>query len=428
MYNLFLTGEIKVGKSTLLNNVIEKLDSSIGGFTTEPVFKDKKLSNFQLISLYDGRYGYDIGRIDNMKNRMEEYTKIFDNEGVDILERSIKDREIIVMDEIGIIESKAFEFHNTIKKALNSQKVVIGVLKKAKNDFLDYIKNRVDTIVVDVTESNRDVLEEQLIDILKKWDIKLKTRGFMGWSKENKKFYNEALEHPGNEYPQVFIEEMRKDINEFKNIKVLDIGAGTGVFTFPLLNEGAEVTAVDSSFSACESIREKAIKKHIHKMKCIISDWTKISYDEKYDIAICAFCFNGVEDKSYLEKLIKCTKQRIYIITYKQKYHKNFKSDEFYSRIGRKPKKFSCNKKNIFKNLDEIKCKYSFKEIKFPFSQYFKNFDEARSFFYNHFKIESEKDKKITDEFIKENLKKVKNELVFPNYRESIMINIDLSK
>ncbi|WMJ82199.1 nucleoside-triphosphatase [Clostridium sp. MB40-C1] len=428
MHNLFLTGRVKVGKTTLLNNILEKLDNSIGGFTTEPVFKGQKLTNFQLISLYDGSYGYDIGRIDSMENKRQEYTKIFDNEGVDILKKSLKDREIIVMDEIGVIESQAFKFQNIIKKALDSPKVVIGVLKKAENDFLDYIKEREDTVVIEVTENNRDILENKLIDILKKWDIKLKTRSFMGWSKENKKFYNEALEHPGNRYPQVFIEEMKKDINKFKNIKVLDIGAGTGVFTFPLLHEGAEVTAVDSSFSACQSIREKAITKKVNKMKCIVSDWTKINYEEKYDIAICAFCSNGVEDKSYLEKLIKYTKDRIYIINYKQKHHKNFKSDELYSNIGRKPKKHSFTKKNIFKNLDELKCNYSYKEIKFPFSQYFKSFDEAKNFFYNHFNIESEKEKKITDEFIKENLKEVKNELVFPNYRESIMINVKLSK
>ena len=62
MKNLFLTGEIGVGKSTLLKKLIEKINTSIGGYVTERVIDNNTLK-YNLISLYDGTEEYTISKM-----------------------------------------------------------------------------------------------------------------------------------------------------------------------------------------------------------------------------------------------------------------------------------------------------------------------------------------------------------------------------
>lgn len=428
MRNLFLTGDINVGKSTLLRKVLDNLDNSIGGFVTQDVSNRSDMKQYQLISLYDGDYGYNIGNIKNMIENRDKVIKIFDEVGCEILEKSVQCRDIIVMDEIGVIESQALKFQNIIKNILNSEKIVLGVLKKADSSFLNYIKSREDTVVIDVTKDNRDGLVEKIMAILYYWNVKVRKGSYLRWNDDEVKYYKEALNHPKNKYPYVFMEEIKKSFNTLNKVKVLDIGAGVGTFTFPLLKEGAIVTAVDSSFSGCKVIRDEAVHKSIKDLNCFISDWTKIKYFDTYDIGICAFCFNGIEDRECLQKLMSIIKSKIYIITHKKGHHNNFKSNEFYKRIGRVPRKKSTESyKSIVEGLEELNLKYRFKEITFPFGQYFKNTEDAEEFFLKHFKVYSENEKCILKEFINENLRKSGDEWVFPNYRESVMIEVDLA-
>ncbi|MCY6369785.1 nucleoside-triphosphatase [Clostridium ganghwense] len=426
MKNLFLTGAIGVGKSTLLKKVLEKLYNSIGGFKTEGLLRDNK-KTYQMISLYDGSYGYEIGTIKITNENKQKYTTVFDDIGVQIIQNSLIDREVIVMDELGVIEADALIFQKVVKECLDSEKIVLGVLKKHKNSFLDYIKNREDTIVIEVTKENRESLEEYIIHILIGWNVRIKTKGISRWSKEKVRWYNEALNHPENKYPEAFIDEMKKDFKSFQGMKVLDIASGTGVFTFPLSDMGAEVTAVDSSFSGCESIRKQVIDKEIKNVKCITADWTTINVKEKYDISICAFCQDAVNSGALIKKLMNCTKYRIYIITYKHKEHKNFKVDELYPRLGRKKRIFSYDIKDMFNVFKDAQCLYDCKEVSVPFSQYFKNLEETRRFFYDHFNIKTKGEQEIIEEFLHENLGKYKNQIVFPNKRECLMVNIQLS-
>ena len=39
MNNLFLTGKIGVGKSTILKNALKKIDLSVGGYVTERIYE-----------------------------------------------------------------------------------------------------------------------------------------------------------------------------------------------------------------------------------------------------------------------------------------------------------------------------------------------------------------------------------------------------
>lgn len=73
MTNLFLTGQVGIGKSTILQEVLEKLNLSIGGYITEKVDEDN-IRTFTVKSLYDGVEKYTIGKV-NKKNGSRIFIK-----------------------------------------------------------------------------------------------------------------------------------------------------------------------------------------------------------------------------------------------------------------------------------------------------------------------------------------------------------------
>ena len=58
------------------------------------------------------------------------------NEGIfSVLEKSFHERNAIIMDELGFMESKAYKFKDIVLKLLDSSNTVIGVLKKRDCEF-----------------------------------------------------------------------------------------------------------------------------------------------------------------------------------------------------------------------------------------------------------------------------------------------------
>jgi nucleoside-triphosphatase len=173
--NVFLTGAIKCGKSTLVNKILEKLNLSYSGYRTLPYF---------INGLHQGFYieGY----IENenickpISVKIEGYKMIpileaFEIIGVDIVKRSIDslNSKIILIDEIGFLEKEAYKFKEEIKKCLDSQKFVIGVLRKMEDEFFDYIKDREDTLVIDIENIDyefRGKICNNIIDLFKEYE------------------------------------------------------------------------------------------------------------------------------------------------------------------------------------------------------------------------------------------------------------------
>lgn len=169
--NLFLTGEIGVGKSTIIRNVIESSysDKNIGGFKTLPYIEDGEFQGY-----YISEY---IDELDSLSSRAivgvnigGKYGKkcigkpgVFESIGVAILERCLEEKkEIIVMDELGFFESEAENFKRGIHNILDGGTKVLGVLKKKETIFLDSIKNREDVLILEVDKNNRDSLKETI--------------------------------------------------------------------------------------------------------------------------------------------------------------------------------------------------------------------------------------------------------------------------
>ena len=165
MKNLFLTGKVGVGKSTILKNALKEFDISVGGYITKRIF-DGYYRKYTVKSLYDNKEEYTIVRVDSRDNSKEGFMSSFENGVVSILDKSFKHRDLIVLDELGCAENDMSIFTSKVFQLLNSNKIVFGILKDNNCKFLEDIKNRDDVIIIRITEENRDYISEEVVDIL----------------------------------------------------------------------------------------------------------------------------------------------------------------------------------------------------------------------------------------------------------------------
>jgi len=168
--NILLTGNPRVGKTTIIKKVVENL-RDVGGFYTEEIGEGYR-KGFRIITL-DGKEGI-LAHMDiKSRYRVGKYgvnIEDLENIAVKSVEKGL-DRDIIVIDEIGKMELFSEKFRNTLEKALDTGKV-LGTIMKKSNYFADKVKNRKDVKVLLVEESNRDVLVEEIKEILNQKNLK----------------------------------------------------------------------------------------------------------------------------------------------------------------------------------------------------------------------------------------------------------------
>lgn len=163
--NIFIEGDIKSGKSFILNNVLKRLNIKFGGFKTLPLYYEGKKIGFKLIDLMN--YNEEIVALYNFDGNLIVNSYVFDDFGVKALENGLKNYDLIVMDELGFFEDNSEKFKEKVFEVLKSEKNVIAVIKKKKNDFL----NRVSELgtIFKVENSNREKIIEEIIKEAKNW-------------------------------------------------------------------------------------------------------------------------------------------------------------------------------------------------------------------------------------------------------------------
>jgi len=164
--NLFLTGKKGIGKTTLQKKVLDKLDVSIGGYTTQRLFEGY-YRKYVAKSLYDNKE-YPIIRVDSRDDSKVWFHEVFEENLVPLLDKSLE-RDLIVLDELGCSENNIIKFTSKVFELLDSSKIVFGVLKEDNCEFINNIKKRKDVTLITVTEENRDYLLDEILSILKSW-------------------------------------------------------------------------------------------------------------------------------------------------------------------------------------------------------------------------------------------------------------------
>ena len=159
MNNLFFTGEIQVGKSTLLRKLMAKSGLRPGG--AETGFGPWRAEETRRLFLYP--YGSPDHGEDAVCARMgpggkTAYPEVFDRRGAALVRAALADPavDVVVLDELGFLEKDALEFRSAVLEALRSPKPVWGVLRLGGGCWGDADLGR----IVTVTICNRDRLAE----------------------------------------------------------------------------------------------------------------------------------------------------------------------------------------------------------------------------------------------------------------------------
>ena len=164
-----LTGRPGTGKTSIIKQVVDVMEGKAGGFFTEEIRSQGVREGFRLVTL-DGhsailahinihspyrvsKYGVDIDSLDRV--------------GVSALNRAAEECDLVVVDEIGKMELFSDKFKESVLKAFDSERIVLGVIHRANTPFLREIKNRRDVIIFEVTRENQDRLFEEIRNRMK---------------------------------------------------------------------------------------------------------------------------------------------------------------------------------------------------------------------------------------------------------------------
>lgn len=170
--HLFLTGDIRIGKSTLIGKLLEQVDGSVKGFKTVSVPGEKESeSDIYILPPEGGPEGCGPGNRIIHRDYIGQtgpavFPEVFDGYGCDLLKHT-EGAALLLMDEIGIMEAKSPAFQEAVRKCIEGDIPILGVVRNKPNPFLDWVRNHPKVKVKQVTLANRDKILPELSELLK---------------------------------------------------------------------------------------------------------------------------------------------------------------------------------------------------------------------------------------------------------------------
>ncbi len=169
--NILIQGLPGVGKTTLVRAIAERLSGfRFGGFYTEEIRDRGRRVGFR-IQTWSGETGILSHKSFKKGPRVGTYrvdVSGFEALGVTALEKALRTSDIILIDEIGKMELFSRRFQEVVMRCLDSPKPVLATVMSRSHPFVDRIKSRPDSHVVNVTVQNRDdlvvTLSRQIIE------------------------------------------------------------------------------------------------------------------------------------------------------------------------------------------------------------------------------------------------------------------------
>jgi nucleoside-triphosphatase len=163
---IFLTGGKQVGKTTIITRFVSELAFLPAGFNTVAggASADGRRDRIFIIP-----YGTPLAEPPDIPpaavrgiNKIQSYPDVFDTLGSAILKAS-HGAKLIIMDELGFMESEAFSFQKEVFACLDSAAPILGVIKPKQTPFLDRIRAHRAVQIFEVREGNRNQVFEILI-------------------------------------------------------------------------------------------------------------------------------------------------------------------------------------------------------------------------------------------------------------------------
>ena len=162
---LFLTGEIQIGKSTVIEKTLTLLNITYGGFKT--YFGPDRGSGDRLLYLNAA----DEPNVFTEEKGIVRFRKgcptwidtdKFDAYGVELIRAARASADLLLMDECGNFERDARKFQQEIIASLDDDQPVLGVIKLASSGFTDELRNHPKVKLITVTRENRDELPNMM--------------------------------------------------------------------------------------------------------------------------------------------------------------------------------------------------------------------------------------------------------------------------
>ena len=131
--NIFITGNPRCGKSTLIQRLLDEIsDKNVSGFITPEIRVNGVRQGFKIIDLASkeeeilaslsikrgpsvSRYGVNVDGINTILDKFLE---------------SYKNSEYVIIDEIGMMEFYSKKFRETVRMVLDSDKRIVATLSK----------------------------------------------------------------------------------------------------------------------------------------------------------------------------------------------------------------------------------------------------------------------------------------------------------
>ena len=168
--HIFLTGDVQVGKSTVIQKAVSALEVPIGGFCSG--FGPNREWPDSKVYLWDasGSPVYDDAHVvvRFTGRKPEVLIDRFNTLGVETIRRARRQKAgLILMDECGRFEEQAVVFQSELFAALERDMPVLGVVRQGFHGWLDAIRSHPKVILLAVTEDNRDTLPGQIVGLLR---------------------------------------------------------------------------------------------------------------------------------------------------------------------------------------------------------------------------------------------------------------------
>lgn len=170
MKHLLIVGRSGVGKTTLMQRVVKSLRGCpIDGFLTEEFRDGPHRMGFWLSSL-DGRQILLAYRKTTSGQRVGPYkvnVDVLSDVGVSIIKRAAKHALILFLDELGKMELSSSVFMKAVEEAFNKGCCIVATAGISPIPFVSELKKRKDVELIPLTASNREDVEEELVERLK---------------------------------------------------------------------------------------------------------------------------------------------------------------------------------------------------------------------------------------------------------------------
>jgi nucleoside-triphosphatase len=162
--HLFLTGEIQVGKSTIISHVVTELNVPVSGFRTVAVMREDGESDVFLIPAAGTQD--DCTPVSHLAHRTpgevpEVYSEVFLSCGVPLLTGC--SGPLILMDELGWMESSSFLFQAAVFSVLDGTIPVLGVVRDRRLPFLNAVRVHPNVEMLVITKENRREMQDVVL-------------------------------------------------------------------------------------------------------------------------------------------------------------------------------------------------------------------------------------------------------------------------